>query len=322
MQPIMSTAGYSRKAYSEIATLPKCLKWLEIDVLGPAGANWARLHAERCQLTRTDLLLKDLSKIWPYMINFQEITPFSVTRNMVSLSFLQSIGREKILDFAYPIVLGRTPDDMGVRHYQAKLGNGYAQNKLIDDFVLSKEAKSQMKNVVVDNRKLSELRRAVTEMSSFVYFKNYKKTGHIFFERSTINTAVNESGADWYLLYQDERSAKHLLSPGMNLFGTVQPDGHIQCGTDWVLYGPKIQLPAGSYSISLQIEAPADFRYYLDASCNGGLTHFCEMNLSGSGELTVDFQVPENINDFEFRLLNTTGKRHLIDLKTIKLKKI
>lgn len=322
MPPMLNTDDYRKKAYSEIATLPRCLKWLESDVLGPVGANWARLHAERRGLTRTDFLLKDLGGIWPYLIHFDGITPFSVTRDLVSPSFLRSVGRDKLLDFTYPVVLGRAPDDVGVRHYRAKLDKGYSPNRLIDDFLMSKEAKAHMKNIIVDNRKLSELRRAVTEMSAFVYFKNAKKSDSAFFERSSINTAVNETGVDWYLLYKDEASARHLLSPGMNLVGAPQSNGQIQCGLDWVLYGPKIQLPAGAYSIALKLNAAPDFRYHVDASSNGGLTHFFDMDLSGACDLTVDFKVPENITDFEFRLLNTTGKRHLLDLRMVNLKRI
>lgn len=321
MRPMLKTGDYRKKPYSEIATVPKCLAWLEADVLGDAGANWARLHAERHGLTRTDLLLKDLGSIWPYLIHVGDITPFSVTKTLLSPSFLKSIGRDRILDVTYPIVLGRPPDDVGVRHYQAKLDKGYSQSKLINDFLMSKEAKSHMKNIILDNGKLAELRRAVTDMSSLVYFRSQKKNTSNFFERGQVNAAANETNVDWYLLYKDEAQARHLLSPGMNLVGEPQPNGQIQAGGEWVLYGPKIQLRAGAYSVALKLQAPDSFHYYIDATYNGGLTHFFEMNLSGSGDLTIDFQINENISDFEFRILNKTGKRHLIDLKMVNLKR-
>ncbi len=322
MRPMLNTGDYRKKPYSEIATLPKCLTWLAADVLGPVGAHWARLHAERRGLARTDLLLKDLDRIWPTLIHVDEMTPFGVTRNLVSPGFLQSFGRDKILDVTYPVVLGRPPDEPGMRHYQAKLDKGYSQSRLINDFLMSKEAKAHMKTIIVDGRKLSELRRAVTDMSAFVYFRSAKKSDQAFFERSTINTAVNETGVDWYLVYKDEGSGRHLLSPGVNLSGAPQSNGQVQCGLDWVLYGPKIQLSAGAYAIALKIEAGSDFRYYLDACHNGGVTHFFEVNLSGSCDLTIDFRIPENITDFEFRLLNTSGKRHLIDVRMVNLKRV
>lgn len=322
MQPIVSHANYRKKAYAEIASLHKCLKWLEADVLGEAGANWARLHSEKRRLTRSDFLLKDLNAIWPTLIVFQDITPFSVTRDLVSLSFLQNINQEKILDYIYPIVLGRPPDDEGVQHYRPKLGKGHSQNRLINDFILSKEAKSQMKNIIVDNRKLSELRRAVTEMSSFVYFKNATRADPSFFERTKLHVARNETNVDWYFLYKDETKGKHLLSPGVNLVGDIQSNGQIQSGPDWVLYGPKIPLSSGSYALSIDMKAGEKFSFHLDACCNAGLNHYFDLNLSGSCNMTIDFQVSEDVADFEFRLLNTTNRSHSIDIKLVNLKKI
>lgn len=307
-------------SFSKIIDVKSCINWIEQSLFGLAGARWAKTHVQTHKITSTEQLLTNISLLWPTSVFINKNLPFDITKKYISIDFIKSVPEDYVIECAFHLGLGRPPDASGLSHYKKQIQATKNYSKLINDILFSEEALNHEKRKVITQDQIKSIQNDAMMRSASVFFRRPKSNFQNFFEKRVTSIAVNETKSEWYFVYKDLSSNVTVLSAGVNLIGETDHNGYLRCGTDWIMYGPKIHLPAGKYTICVEIDAPSEFKYHFDASYGGGIQRIFEMSLSGNLNIKYTFDIPENIDEFEIRLLNLTARSETINIKKISVK--
>lgn len=307
---------------AELRDINHCIGWIGRNLFGTEGAKWARIHVQGQKISRSDHLLRDLGAIWPGTLFIAEALPFEFASRFLDPAFIEMAPKDRIIEYSYHLAVGRPPDPPGLRHYENQLVDKRRSTRVINDILLSEEARNSSRRKILSRSELSHLKSEIRKNSAMMFFKKPRSIEPNFFNRPGNSVAANETKCEWHFVYKDANRNHLILSPGINLVGEFDQDARLKCGTDWILYGPKSRLSAGKYDIAIEMDAPADFRYHLDASHGGGLHRVVDMKLKGPLNIKLSFENSEDIDGFEIRLLNLTGRSELIDIKHISIKQL
>ncbi|MCJ2088832.1 DUF4214 domain-containing protein [Methylobacterium sp. E-005] len=294
------------------------ISWTRQHVFPKIGADWIARRVQEYKLHTPRKLFEHLSRIWPGTI-FLGKPARIINRRHTSRDYLKTIPEEMFINALYVTLLGRMPDKTGRTHYENELRRGEARDVLIDSILQSKEFKLLGKQHLVSPHEadLINFQRFIQDDS--MIYRTRTETGG-FFDRP--NTVINGlSGSAWSsLLHVTGDDTRPFLFPGLILNGNYDSHNNFKGDKDWIVYGPKISMPAGVYDVLIDVEAPQDFCYSFDVCINDGSEILFSTFLTGNVRASFRIVVPENANGFETRFLNVHHHEAVLKFKNIGLR--
>ena len=313
------STGLRSTSLSQFSDVACCKIWACEHIFDASAMPWFERAISRNGILFPMMFFKMLERCWPGSVFLGKVR-VAISDNIISRGYLNCVSDEIFTDALYSLLLGRAPDDAGRQYYDSQLRSGVSRDELIDHVLASDEFKEAGRNTKL----------ASVAESDFVHVRKliqddlilYRPLGRAdyFQPRPSISIGGISHNIASYLIYQAEPRSKPILAMGMNLVGHWDQDGHFVCGTDWIMFGPKINLRSGIYEIKLDIEAPSDFRFHFDACHSEG--HEVVFHSTHKGDSKVTFCIPirHDIPDFEVRLLNLTAVATKLKINEISIR--
>lgn len=316
-----TATGLRSISLSQFADVAFCKTWVCEHVFDASAMPWFERAISRNGILTPMMFFKMLDRCWPGSV-FLGKGSIAISGNIISRGYLNSVPDGLFTDALYSLLLGRAPDEAGREHYDFQLRSGVSRDELIDHVLASDEFNETRRNT----------RLASLAESDFVHVKKliqddlllYRFLGRADYLQPRPNMSIGgiSHNTSSYLIYQAEARARPILAMGMNLVGHWDQDGHFVCGTDWIVFGPKINLRSGLYEIRLDIEAPSNFRFYFDACHSEGHEIIFHSTHKGSSKITFCIPIRHDVLDFEVRLLNLAAIAATLEINEISIRLI
>lgn len=242
------------------------------------------------------------------------------------------IGESSPLDTAsivselYMLVLGRMPDENGLKDYSTAIDSGMSLEEAWEHLSDSEEffALDRERCVDIDRRVAGVRNISITEPKelSFISYYNENPVENDFLNIQRVSCMKSASEKQYVVAYLS-KSNEYFLGEGVVVDGMYSEENTSLMRSDpgFLLYGMKLDLAPGAYILDVHIETADWSAYAVDVVSDFGFHKLYHSDLSGSAKFRTTFQVDSNNTFVEPRLITLSNNSILRVVRFLVYKK-
>lgn len=226
----------------------------------------------------------------------------------------------------YMMVLGRMPDEKGLKDYCSAIEGGLSLEEAWDNLSNSDEFFSMDREhyVDIDSRIVAGDDTRYENSDSLPFASYYRECPG---ENASLNvnrvSCMKSASEKQYVVAYLSKSNEFFLGEGVVVEGMFNQENTSIMRSDpgFLLYGMKLDLAPGTYVLDLEIEAADWSAYAVDVVSDFGFHKLYHSDLSGSASFRTTFQVDANNTFVEPRLITLNNNASLRIVRLLVYKK-
>lgn len=271
--------------------------------------DFERTSATRCEEAPAEVLseLADAQTV-----RFPS-APVERRRNVHGLStlFLETVGASRFLSFAYWDLLERDIDEQGQKSFGDLDFSDSATRRLVIDKIVS-------------SPEYAARGRAEPPFDRMRAYRDWRDKlcprvpGQHTFE-SRFLAGLGGSLKKRPLIWRDNANRSEVFAAfGMTVHAECRR-GCLAAEPEWIFHGPKCSLKRGLYRLKLGMTADIGDLFHFDVVYEAGTKVVLERKFFGGQQCADAIDLPGDVEDFEVRLFNLTGRTIEIDIQELSL---
>jgi hypothetical protein len=227
-----------------------------------------------------------------------------------------SVDMVSVISELYMMVLGRMPDEKGLKDYSTAIENGISLEEAWESLSNSDEFFSMDRDrfINIDDR-VEACEKTCVSKPKELPFPSYYKEGpdeNDFLNFNRVSYMKYASEKQYVVAYLS-KSNEYFLGEGVVVEGMFSDENTSIMRSDpgFLLYGMKLDLAPGAYVLDLHVEAADWSAYAVDVVSDFGFHKLYHSDLSGSAKFRTTFQVDSNNTFVEPRLITLNNNASL-----------
>ncbi|WP_323148187.1 DUF4214 domain-containing protein [Pseudomonas oryzihabitans] len=231
-----------------------------------------------------------------------------------------------IVSELYMMVLGRMPDENGLKDYRSAIESGLSLEEAWDHLSNSDEFFSMDRDhyVDIDSRIVIGADAPFETFDSLPFDSYYNECpGESASLKVNRVSCMKSASEKQYVVAYLSQSNEFFLGEGVVVEGMFNQENTSIMRSDpgFLLYGMKLDLAPGTYVLDLEIEAADWSAYAVDVVSDFGFHKLYHSDLSGSASFRTTFQVDANNTFIEPRLITLNNNASLRVVRLLVYKK-
>lgn len=235
---------------------------------------------------------------------------------IISIGFLMSVPDEIFLRVAYREFFDREVDQSAIDTYGSRdFASPQSRMELVETLSASREflERTPVKQIAGPEDFMSRLGPSGW---SAIYGEKRDSIDASWFGPEENPSVLTERYVP-FLLWIEPQNRFYSLA-GM-AFGGGFEGNVLQANPEWAIWGPKAKIKAGEYRLRIDLKSPPNDLLIFDVCGFDGTQVFSRIEYFGSLDVTLPLHLPADVNNFEVRLFNYTGRGVKIEIREISL---